>query len=860
MKTLFISFDADFPLYTEGNIVVLKHDLLNDLFYELGSELVFMSKSEVSTDKTALIADFKEDRPEEFKAFTRYLLKKASEELLEGNLESDSQIRFDLPESYIEWLKYHPNPEYHTIGRMGDLHYIDIATEDLVEYVNKFLITVVGKEIENDLTIQKFTFVEAVNNDVNFRDVITSLRDNLTYEPYDGSWVQCEVAAAYWNGIGAAKDIPKSFHHYRRAAEKGNGIAANWLGWCYQSGNGIEKDEVKAFEYYKRGSELGNINADANLGYCYHLGIGTPIDSEKAVIYYLKGAKENITFAQVNLANIYYEGLVGFPNYEEAFKWYYKGAQGNNNYAQYKAGEMLINGLGTTIDILNGLNLLKQSALGDNVNAALLYAREICKKSDMKAILDAVEILDNCEYGKLMKDKNPEVFYLKGEIIYKYFGKDSIDRAIQELEYAQELGYEPARVLTDQIKQEQQEEREEKERLFTIKMDSLMKKAFYTQYEIDFLEGRVEEEELAGCPPFICPQEWEENFIITDEYGVKYNSKFHRLLTADRSIFNTVYRRHLLMDAEQNIEKRDAATNPVYIKMHAEYEVKKKFFKESSILPETFENDDRYDIVEGTEIICCSAFDECPYIKSISIPSTVKSIGENALRGLNISDLIIPKSVVEIGVDALCGTLKTITILNGNIRVICTSDEDGRVMIPCDETRIDDLFNGCRNLERVFVPKGFKDRFASMFPSVKDKLEEITDSQTSAVPYEKREGYTSTSVSSRTQNKSGVNTPSKKTTSKTAVSKSSQSKKPKVVSTMETGNTESQMKGSETVTKHKKTPVSAKSSGATESSKRKKTTSPKKINEAGNNARSSNDINDPQEKSSFFTRLKNIFK
>lgn len=860
MKTLFISFDTDLPLHTEGNIVVLKHDLLNDLFYELGSELTFLSKSELSTDKNALIADFKNDCPEEFKTFSQDLLKITTKKLLEEDSKSESQIRVDLPETYIEWLKYHPNPEYQTIGRIENLLYIDIATDDLTEYVTKFLNTIVKKAIETDLSIEKFTFVEAINEDADYIKQIMSLRNNLAYEPYDGSWIQCEVAAAYWNGIGATKDIPKSLTHYLRATEHGNGIAANWLGWCYQTGNGIEKDEVKALEYYKKGSELGNINSDANLGYCYHLGVGTPVDYGQAVNYYQKGAEGGITFAQVNLANIYYDGHIGSPNYKEAFKWYYQGAQGDNNYAQYKAGEMLINGLGVTIDIPKGMSLLKKSALGGNVNASLLYAREICKTSDLKAIQETVEILDNCENGKQFQNKNPEVFYVEGEIIYKYFGKDSIDDAIQKLTYAQDLGYEPAGSLINQIKQEEQEEEERKERRFNQKMEGLMKKAFYTQHEVDFLEGNVGEEELIGCM-VSYPKDWETDYIISDKFGVEYNQKFHRLLSAKKSIFNWFYRRHLLTKAEEYIKERDKATNPTYIEMQAEEEVKKKYFEKSPYFG--FENDDRYDIAEGTEIICNNAFENCSYIRSISIPSTVKSIGQYALRGLNnISNLVVPKSVEEIGVDALGESLKTVTILNGNIRVICTSDEDGRVMVPCDENRIDNLFKGCRKLERVFVPKGFKDRFASMFPSVKGKLEEMPDPQTSSsAKQEGREDEAPVIDSSHNRNESKPNTTPKSGASCMKETKSSQSKKSKKGTTSKEDKTKSPKKESgEIVPTQKTNHASSKSSGTPKSDVRKKTTTTKKAIETEKNDEASSDIKETQEKQSFFSKLKNFFK
>lgn len=683
MKTLFISFDKDFPLYTEGNIVVLKHDLLNDLFYELGSEMTFLSKSELSTDKNALIADFKNDCPEEFKTFSQDLLKIATKRLLEEDFKSESRIRVDLPETYIEWLKYHPNPEYHTIGRMGNLLYIDITTEDLSEYVTKFLNTVVKKAIETDLSIEKFTFVEAINDDANYIKQISSLRDNLTYEPYDGYWVQCEVAAAYCNGIGAPKNILESFKYYIRATEKGNGIAANWLGWCYQTGNEIEKDEIKAFEYYKKGSDLGNVNADANVGYCYHLGIGTPVDYEQAVKYYLKGAEAGIAFAQVNLANIYYDGLLGTPNYEEAFKWYSEGAKNNNAHAQYKVGEMLCEGTGVTIDIPRGLDLLKKSAIGGNTNAVLLYAHKICKSSDLNAIQEALELLDNCEKGKRFPERNPEIFYVKGKILYDYFSSDDTYDAVHELEYAKELGYKPASKLIEEIEKKEEEKHAQAEQHFTDRMESLMKKAVYSDDEKKFLNGEVSEDELEGCTHF-PPKEWEQQFIISDKYGVKYNQQYHRLISGDKSRFNP-------------------------------FRLKREIGEEIAT---------HYDVRYGTQIICSGAFLSCR-IQTISLPDTLKVIGSVPAM---ISNLTIPQSVDEIYVEAFgpSSAIQTVTILNGNIRIIWEGyDGDGEPSVNENNYTSDDLLSRCDYLKRILIPKGYRARFASLFPSVADKLEEF---------------------------------------------------------------------------------------------------------------------------------------
>lgn len=66
MKTLFLSLNKNYILDSAGSNVVFKYDLLNDILYELGAELAFMTKDDSIGDKAKIITDVKDARPEAF--------------------------------------------------------------------------------------------------------------------------------------------------------------------------------------------------------------------------------------------------------------------------------------------------------------------------------------------------------------------------------------------------------------------------------------------------------------------------------------------------------------------------------------------------------------------------------------------------------------------------------------------------------------------------------------------------------------------------------------------------------------------------------------------------------------------------
>ena len=99
--------------------------------------------------------------------------------------------------------------------------------------------------------------------------------------------------------------------------------------------------------------------------------------------------------------------------------------------------------------------------------------------------------------------------------------------------------------------------------------------------------------------------------------------------------------------------------------------------------------DKNYIIEDSTVEIAASAFENASWLEIVTIPASVKTIGDNAFRNcVNLSRIILPSSVKRIGERGFQG---------------CTSLIDA--ILPRDITEIGDFaFAECTSLDRIYVP------------------------------------------------------------------------------------------------------------------------------------------------------------
>lgn len=171
------------------------------------------------------------------------------------------------------------------------------------------------------------------------RQTRDSSYDRLTEYVRDSSWDRKTQHAPrtaeemkrcgdrYRNGIGVKKDSVTAFYWYQQAAEAGNSIAMNNLGYCYENAIGTAKDDEEAFDWYKKAAEAGDSIAMNNTGNCYYKGIGTHKNAERAFYWYQKAAEAGNMDGMMNLIRCYREGIGTQKSWKEVWRWSKKAAE-----------------------------------------------------------------------------------------------------------------------------------------------------------------------------------------------------------------------------------------------------------------------------------------------------------------------------------------------------------------------------------------------------------------------------------------------------------------------------------------------------------------------------------------------------
>jgi hypothetical protein len=92
-----------------------------------------------------------------------------------------------------------------------------------------------------------------------------------------------------YSGQGLPKDEQKAIQLWRKAAERGHGMAFNNLGFCHYTGTGLPKDFAKAVQFWRQGAASANVESQASLGEAYALGRGVAQDEIEAYAWYTLG-------------------------------------------------------------------------------------------------------------------------------------------------------------------------------------------------------------------------------------------------------------------------------------------------------------------------------------------------------------------------------------------------------------------------------------------------------------------------------------------------------------------------------------------------------------------------------------------
>lgn len=449
---LYLSFCEDIPFYTNDRSIMYYHDVLNDICYEIGSELSYMGKASGITDKLSILNGFKQSRPDEY----QQLIEEIKEAFVPTFFKKDvpDEMSFVFSESFVDWLKYNSVHDFAAVGQaLQDAdRTITISPKDIL---NDYIIPTLKGNLHTISTLAQslgvYTFVDVQVEDGPLMNVLREELPKLNYYKYNSGWIQYELGYLTHYGQGCDRDIEAAIKYYTAAYKDGNVLACNLLGWIFQQGDGVTVDLIQAVEWYSRGSQMGNADAMNNLAYMYLNGLGVEVDENKAFEWYVKASEGGNLNSMIRLAEFYFKGGPTPVDYSKAYEWANKAISIGNApriaNAKYIVGYILLNGLAGKVDIAEAFLRLEEAAKGGVVEAWELCGDIVLQhKDDLRlGLSDPTPSeyygkghkagIDSCSL-KLVREKIKQ-----GDYNYFYFIDRLLDKNIAEAHYLVALYY-----------------------------------------------------------------------------------------------------------------------------------------------------------------------------------------------------------------------------------------------------------------------------------------------------------------------------------------------------------------------------------------------------------------------------------
>lgn len=102
----------------------------------------------------------------------------------------------------------------------------------------------------------------------------------------------------------------QSFADLLHKAQAGDAKAQYELADAYSEGTGVAKDPKQGLMWLRKSAAQGYAGAEATLGYMYQKGIEIAPDAQEAASWYRKAARQNNTKAQAHLSEMLAQGLI----------------------------------------------------------------------------------------------------------------------------------------------------------------------------------------------------------------------------------------------------------------------------------------------------------------------------------------------------------------------------------------------------------------------------------------------------------------------------------------------------------------------------------------------------------------------
>ncbi|OHT09708.1 hypothetical protein TRFO_21332 [Tritrichomonas foetus] len=189
------------------------------------------------------------------------------------------------------------------------------------------------------------------------------------YAADNGEYDACHhLGLNYLNGNFGPKDYKLAFKYFKIAAENGQIESQRSLGQIYLY-NDQFKDIEKSIHYFKMAADQDDEKGLIGLGEAYR----QLNDKEKSFTYFTMACEIGSSDAHVELGKMYKDGKFFEKDYKKAIEHFTIAMNQNNSDAFYQIGKMYYKGEGVPLDEARGREyIVRASSMGNNQASRLL--------------------------------------------------------------------------------------------------------------------------------------------------------------------------------------------------------------------------------------------------------------------------------------------------------------------------------------------------------------------------------------------------------------------------------------------------------------------------------------------------------
>lgn len=206
---------------------------------------------------------------------------------------------------------------------------------------------------------------------------------------------QNDLGSCYDRASGIEQNRNEAFKWFQKSAEQGNMLGEYNLGWYYFSGFGCQKEYGQAVYWYRKSAEKGFAVAQWRLGDCYFRGTGIDKNISEAIYWYRKSAEQGYAFSQLRMGEIYLKGLGVEQDYVQAVEWYQKAAKQNFSAAYWLLADCYENGYGVSVNKEKAQELKETAADKGYLLAQYVVGVRYYEDKDSKALKYLMMVVDN---------------------------------------------------------------------------------------------------------------------------------------------------------------------------------------------------------------------------------------------------------------------------------------------------------------------------------------------------------------------------------------------------------------------------------------------------------------------------------